>query len=121
MKHILYILILLGFMSVASADVGDVYYCQSSKIVMIKEGSVEEFSAQQFNFKRNEKELVFGKGGYFSETIKPLTHSIDEWFRGNDELSGGYIDYRDGKFGYASYNFVEDRTLVIMASCDTFE
>ena len=23
-------------------------------------------------------------------------------------------------FGYASYNFVEDRTLVIMASCDTF-
>ena len=121
MKHILSILILLGFMSSVSAGVGDVYYCQSTKVIVITPDKVEEFAGEQFTFKRNPRELVFGDGGYFNKSIQPLTHSVQEWFRGNKKLNGGYIDYRDGKFGYASWYFNPEKTTVIMANCNTFE
>ncbi len=121
MKHILSILIFFSFMSSVSAGVGDVYYCQSTKVVVITSDNVEEFAGLQFTFKRNQRELVFGDGGYFNKLIQPLTHSVNEWFRGNEELGSGYIEYRDGKFGHASWNFIEDRTTVIMANCNTFE
>lgn len=115
-------------MSVASAGVGDVYYCQTSKVVEIEEDDVREIIPYQFTFKRYEEELVFGKDGYFDGATKLLTESVDETFGGGgggpNWISFGYsryLDYRDGKFRWAEHHFLDDITIVVMASCDVFE
>tara|TARA_B110000858_G_C17414753_1_gene298422 strand:- start:185 stop:514 length:330 start_codon:yes stop_codon:yes gene_type:complete len=109
-------------MSVASAEVGDVYYCQSSEIVQITPDKVEKFKGQRFAFKRNEKEIVFGKEvGFFEDTtIKLKSPSLKEWFFGDpDQVS--YFHYKEGAFVYSMYVIEGNKTVTVLANCNTFQ
>ena len=119
-----YPLIILIFLLIkgysAFAVVGDVYYCQTSKVVEIDEENVEEFQEERFTFKRSKDKLFFGEG-FFKESIYPLKVSLDdeELFIGSDELNTFSIHYQDGEFHFSKFSF-GDSTIVVMANCEIF-
>ena len=121
MKYPLIILIVLLIKgNSAFAVVGDVYYCQTSKVVKIYEENVEEFQEERFTFKRSKDKLFFGKG-FFKESIYPLKDSLDdeELFIGSDELNTFSIHYQDGEFHFSKFKF-GDSIIVVMANCENF-
>ena len=125
MSQIKYSLIILIFLLIpgcsAFAIVDDVYFCQTSKIVVIDEENVKEFKEQRFTFKRSKYNLFFGEEGYFNGSIEPIELSLDdkEFFIATDELKTFTIHYQDGEFGYSSFKFGRGTT-VIIADCEIF-
>ena len=123
MKKLLFVFLLISPFSFA--DWGDVYYCQMTSLVVIKaDGTVKEYEPEKFQFKLDEarNSMVFGKGGYFNNTIEPLDPN---WSLPSDELwttsdNFGSISYKDGKF-LSTFNVISEKITNATADCDRFE
>ena len=108
---------------VASADWDDVYYCQMTNYAEITlDGEKKNWKLQKFQLKidRAKTSILFGKSGYFSGSVMPLTEgrywpSQDSW---NAMTTFSMLYLHKGKFLYSSV-FSEDST-TISADCDKF-
>ena len=64
--RILLIVAFLVFPSVGFSGMGDVYFCESTKLIRLENGEVETFTNEKFKFKRTSNGLIFGsEDGYF--------------------------------------------------------
>ena len=116
--------LLLGT-GVASANWGDVYYCQMTNFIQVKpNGELTNYKLEKFQFKLDQTKnaMVFGSAGYFSGSVYELTtfrnYPIRENWRANDAYSKSMTYFEEGKFMYAilwSYGMKS-----ISADCDKF-
>lgn len=95
----------------------------TNSIVIDADGTFKEHKPQRFQFKLDEarNSMVFGKGGYFNNKIKPidpaLTLPSDDFWTASEGFFT--LTYRDGKFLY-SYNMSYRSITAITADCDKF-
>jgi len=107
----------------ATADWGDVYYCQMTNFISITlEGKQTNYNPQKFQFKLDQTKnaMVFGSTGYFTNSVSKLVKgsnwpSLEKWYA-NDTYSSIYFD--DGKLLYTFNNVVE--ATASSADCDKF-
>ena len=107
----------------AAADWGDVYYCKMTNYVKIElDGEFKKYALDKFQLKIDQakKSIVFGKGGFFSNSVKPLVEDRywpkqDSW-NAYSRYSALYL--HEGKFLYLSTHTSNSRA--ISANCDKF-
>ena len=105
----------------ATADWGDVYYCQMTNFISITlEGKQTNYILEKFQFKldQTKKAMVFGSTGYFQDQVYELGDnwpSLEKWYA-NNTYSNTYFD--DGKLLY-TYNGASG-ALAASADCDKF-
>ena len=116
-------LLMLLSSGTANADWGDVFYCQMTNNGEIKlDGEKINYRLNKFQLKVDQakKSIVFGKGGYFSEGVMPLTK--DRYWPRQDSWNA-YGEYdrmylHEGKF---LYTFIGPMHLkAVSADCDKF-
>ena len=117
MQKILILFVLL-FSSSVVADVGDVYYCETIHVVQVQINDVVEYPNYKFKFKRYEKKIEFGEGGYFNNHDLPVVYSYGEFFSGNHKTQETFI-YQDNYFLYSLIS-VKNKVNSIIAKCDVF-
>ena len=68
----------LVFPSIGFSGVGDVYFCESTKFIELKNGAVTEYNNEKFKFKRNSNGLIFGsEDGYLKDVkLKVNVHDV---------------------------------------------
>jgi hypothetical protein len=107
----------------ATADWGDVYYCQMTNFIGITlEGKQTNYILEKFQFKLDQTKnaMVFGSAGYFQDQVYELTigrnwPSIESWYASGLD-SSFYFD--DGKFLYTDNGVTG--ALASSAECEKF-
>ena len=120
MKKLLIILLLISPFSFA--DWGDVYYCQMTSFSGVSlGGETVDYKPEKFTFKLDEikNAMVFGKDGYFSNSVKELREEssfprVEVW-RARGKYSNSY--FTKGKFIYTTIGL---GITSISADCDKF-
>ena len=75
--RILLIVAFLVFPSIGFSGMGDVYFCESTKFIDLKDGEVKNYKDEKFKFKRTSTGLIFGSEGYFKDVeFTSKTHDI---------------------------------------------
>ena len=108
----------------ASADWGDVFYCQMTELVRItRDGEMTKHTLEKFQFKLDQTKnaMVFGSTGYFANSVNELNTlrtfpSQDKWFA-NSTYSITY--FKKGKF-FDTSNVGSLGITSISADCDKF-
>ena len=114
--------LLLGT-GVASANWGDVYYCQMTNLVeMTLDGKMTSYTSQKFQFKLDQTKnaMVFGSTSYFTDLVFELVKdasfpNLENWYA-KDQFSSTY--FNDGKLVYTHNSSAT--ALLISADCDKF-
>ncbi len=117
------IIFVLFFSSSVVADVGDLYYCETIKVIKVKTKGSEEFNNFEFKFKRNINKLIFNKGdNYFDDYDMEVKFSHLEFLRASEEFD--VLLYNNGILLYSSNNLEDDindaHIISIIANCDVF-
>jgi hypothetical protein len=107
----------------ATADWGDVYYCQITNFLRVTlEGKQINLTPEKFQFKLDQTKnaMVFGSTGYFKDRVVELvkggrSHPILETWYANDGNSMTY--FKHGIFLFTKNAGVAH---VILADCDKF-
>jgi hypothetical protein len=105
----------------ATADWGDVYYCQITNFLQITlEGKQTNYTPEKFQFKLDQTKnaMVFGSTGYFKDRVIELVEgrsfpSIESWYAYN----GNSMTY----FKHGNFFFTKNTggvAQVISADCD---
>jgi|GEM_PF-1316980 hypothetical protein len=125
MKKILFILLLPFLSTNTLADVGETYYCDEIRIVIISEKEVKEFDfgamARKFNFVREADKIIFDKGKgyqrhYLTDRQYPIFWQKGESFQASDD--SGTLYYTDGLFNYSNVSAKD--IFSIVARCEIF-
>ena len=100
------LLLLTSFLflpSIVFGGIGDIYYCNTKKVIQIKNSKLKKFQNFNFKFKRNQNSLKFGsQKNYFSKSMLPkLEFQSDEWFVYNGDLGMTVFYHREGNFTYS--------------------
>ena len=97
-KIFLLILLSLAPLSVLS-EVGDLYYCEMTQAVEIKEGKLINYIPQKFKFRIIKSDLIeFGQeANYFSG----LELKVLEFASNGEEFYGENFEYSHGSFYFA--------------------
>ena len=84
----------------AFSGVGDTYYCDMVESAGYKKDAIERYKPGRFTFRWNKGEIVFGKGGYFSESTWVISNdwSVLNRFDGGGEYNR--IAFVDGRFRF---------------------
>ena len=121
MKQLLITLLLISPFSFA--DWGDVYYCQMTTLSETTlEGEQKSYKLEKFQFKLDQTKnaMVFGKQGYFKNTLLELREYMSfpnhEWWNAKDEYSMAY--FGKGKFLYSMTG--NTGVSSVSANCDKF-
>ena len=108
----------------ATADWGDVYYCQMTNFngISIK-GEKVQFKLEKFQFKLDQTKnaMVFGSTSVFEDEVHELVigenwPSIEIWYA-NDETSNSMTYFKHGKF---LFTHLSTAARVISADCEKF-
>tara|TARA_B100001029_G_scaffold51913_1_gene41577 strand:- start:1298 stop:1657 length:360 start_codon:yes stop_codon:yes gene_type:complete len=99
---------------------GENYFCKTVNVVKVYKSDMEDFASFDFNFKRNEKSISFGEGGYFDQTTLPIYNNAGEFFNGGEEYD--MFIYNEGLFLYSSIINTDQQmdSLTIIANCKIF-
>ena len=106
-------------MNISFAKIGEVYFCEVSKVTKTTEEEVETFKNEKFKFKREKNVLKFGSGGFFDDHTIPVIDNFDEVFYG-----GGNWDrfiYVEGRFVFSNIlnlDTGEHSIYSVVAGCD---
>jgi hypothetical protein len=121
MKKLLITLLLISPFSFA--DWGDVYYCQMTNHVDThNDGTVERFKLEKFQFKLDKEKnaMVFGKSGYFADSVKTLdlndSYLPAEMWVARTRYTA--TEYQNGQFLFAGLFIGE--IVSVTANCDKF-
>ena len=115
----------LVFPSVGFSGMGDVYFCESTKLIRLENGEVETFTNEKFKFKRTSDGLIFGsEDGYF-KNLELTYNSYDlgsELFSYNNESVDKSVEmvfsYEDGIFTFSQVSFQSVNSLI--GKCSVF-
>ena len=122
MRFIFIVLFLVSFGSVSMGGVGDVYYCETTNMLMIDEHKFMEIlnqDTEKFKFKL-EKSLINVvadfpiKGLYTFE----MSDAKENYFSAYNKNAGGIITYKKGTLYITSISF--NGAVAISAKCDKF-
>jgi len=105
----------------ASADWGDVYYCQMTNFNGLTiEGEQKNFKLERFQFKLDQTKnaMVFGSTGYFTDIETELVDdwlNLESWTAKRPYLM---ITFEGGKFLYTRTGL--SMAEIVSADCDKF-
>ena len=116
-KKLLGIVVLGLLFSNTSYASNDIYFCEMTKIIEMRDGKVEIFKNEKFKFKREKDHIKFGSEKNIFENLKmDINFSSGEMFDGGRPRMA--FSYEDGKF-YLSL-VLSDKILSVSAECTTF-
>ena len=117
MKKLLGIVVLVLLFSNNGYTNNDVYFCEMTKFLEIRDGKVKIFQNEKFKFKREKDYINFGSEKNIFENVK-----IDINFSSGEMFDGGrpnmVFSYVDGKFYYSGV--FSDKIWSVYAECTTF-
>jgi hypothetical protein len=107
----------------ATADWGDVYYCQMTNFIEITlEGKQINYNPQKFQFKLDQTKnaMVFGSAGFFKDLVVELVKgrnwpSIESWYANRID---SVAFFEEGKFLYTDNGVTG--AIALSADCDKF-
>ena len=99
MKKILLILI-LSLLSIQSfAKVGDVYYCEMTQAIELKEGKLINYIPQKFKFTIDSENII--RFGLDANYFKGSAFEIIEFSNNGEQFYGDNFEYSYGNFYFA--------------------
>ena len=99
------------------AAVNDVYFCETTNLVTIKDDKLETWKNQKFKFKRLKKKIIFPEAeNYFSNVEILVIESLGELFTATEGLFN--ISYNEGRFNFTATNFKS--ITIATANCSFF-
>ena len=121
----LLVIAFLVFPSIGFSAMGDVYFCESTKLIRLENGEVETFTNEKFKFKRNSNGLIFGsEDGYF-KNLELTYNSYDlgsELFsyKGDDGSGKSFaiFNHEKGTFNNSHVTFVSITSMT--GKCSVF-
>ena len=109
--RILLIIAFLVFPSIVFSGVGDVYFCESTKFIDLKNGEVIIYTNEKFKFKRTSNELIFGSEDSYLKNAELTSKNHDlgsELFSYKNDLDGKttfIFSYKKGLFSFSQVTF----------------
>jgi len=97
-KSFITIILLLFSFNASSADA--VFTCQMKENASITETGTALNKLEGFTFRKTSREVIFGKGGYFSDHLMNIVIEGYDYFEANN--INDKIIYRNGYFVYSS-------------------
>ena len=99
MKKLL-LLVILSFLSLNSlAKVGDVYYCEMTQAIELKEGRLINYIPQKFKFTIDSDNMI--RFGLDSNYFKGSTFDVIEFSNNGEQFYGDNFKYSYGDFYFA--------------------
>ena len=95
--RILLIIAFLLFPSIGFSGMGDVYFCESTKLIRLKNGVVKNYKNEKFKFKRTSNGLIFGSE---DGSLKNLELTSE-----NHDLGSELFSYKDGGVTFQIFNY----------------
>ena len=126
MRLLITVLFLVSFGSVSMAGVGDVYYCETTHYVEIREHRLLRHKPMKFKFIwESENKIKFGSdNNYFMDmSSKSVTSSFPshEYFMATTKpFSLGVFGFDSGNFNYAYASTKGHKVVAITAKCGKF-
>ena len=122
MNRLLLTLLLIAFVPLTHAGVGDVYYCVQNRADVIEAGAGHrELKLAKFTMKWLEGEIIRKSG---SEYSMPILFSAQETFTAGktDSKVIEHWSFKDGRFQLVhSMNDLKSSVLIVNATCDKFD
>ena len=109
------ILFVLFFSSPLYSAEGDTYFCESTNLAQIINGSTNEFRNEKFYFLRKKNKIEFVAEGFFKDHYMPVTYSLGEHFKGHYESQEVFM-YIEGIFSYSAFG-VGGEIVSMSANC----
>ena len=105
---------------VETAQAETVYFCSETHSIEIENHKLTQYKPQKFKFKVDEKNLEFGKGGFFDGSVSPITFwAGDTYFTASTKRH--IIRFSDGSFVFANALSIDGgKGSLITAKCDKF-
>jgi hypothetical protein len=119
-RKCLIIISFLLFPSIGFSGEGDVYFCESTRFIDLKDGDVNEYRNQKFKFKRTSNGLVFGsEDGFFKDfKLEDVAFSMGtELFIYGDQRETAF-SHEDGTFAYSQLGYQE--VISMIGKCSVF-
>ena len=121
----LLVIAFLVFPSIGFSAMGDVYFCESTKFIDLKNGEVINYTNEKFKFKRTSNGLIFGseKGYLKNVELKSKNHDLgSELFSYKGDDGGGksfaIFNHEKGTFNYSHVTFVSITSMT--GKCSVF-
>ena len=99
MKKTLLILILSFLSTQGFAKVGDVYYCEMTQAIVLKEGWLINYIPQKFKFTIDSENMI--RFGLDANYFKGSTFKVIEFSDNGEQFYGDNFEYSYGDFYFA--------------------
>ena len=110
----------LVFPSVGFSGMGDVYFCESTKLIRLENGEVTEYKNEKFKFKRTSNGLIFGsEDGYFKNLkleVKTFDMETELFSYGNQ--GGSEFSHEKGIFTFSQVLY--QSVISMIGKCSVF-
>jgi len=110
----------LIFPSIGFSGVGDIYFCESTKFIELKNGEVTEYNNEKFKFKRTSNGLIFGSEvGFFKDyklEVKTFDMETELFSYGNQR--GSEFSHEKGIFTFSQV--VYQSVISMIGKCSVF-
>ena len=114
----------LVFPSIVFSGVGDVYFCESTKLIELKDGEVTEYKNEKFKFKRTSNGLIFGSEDSYFKNLELTSKGFDvgtELFSYTDNVAGEtYMIFNHEKGIFSVSQVMYQKVVSIIGQCSVF-
>ena len=122
--RILLIVTFLVFPSIGFSGMGDVYFCESTKLIRLENGEVETFTNEKFKFKRTSNGLIFGSEDSYFKNLELTSKGFDvgtELFSYTDNVGGEtYMIFNHEKGIFSVSQVMYQKVVSIIGQCSVF-
>ena len=122
--RILLIIAFLLFPSIGFSGMGDVYFCESTKLIELKDGEVTEYKNEKFKFKRTSNGLIFGSEDSYFKNLEVTSKGFDvgtELFSYTDNVGGEtYMIFNHEKGIFSVSQVMYQKVVSIIGQCSVF-
>ena len=122
--RILLIIAFLLFPSIGFSGMGDVYFCESTKLIELKDGEVTEYKNEKFKFKRTSNGLIFGSEDSYFKNLELTSKGFDvgtELFSYTDNVAGEtYMIFNHEKGIFSVSQVMYQKVVSIIGQCSVF-
>ena len=122
--RILLIVAFLVFPSVGFSGMGDVYFCESTKLIRLENGEVTEYKNEKFKFKRTSNGLIFGSEDSYFKNLELTSKGFDvgtELFSYTDNVGGEtYMIFNHEKGIFSVSQVMYQKVVSIIGQCSVF-
>ena len=110
----------LVFPSVGFSGMGDVYFCESTKLIRLENGEVTEYKNEKFKFKRNSNGLIFGsEDGYLKDVkLKVNVYGGSDLFTYRSDDTDMIFSHEKGTFTMSHVLYL--KVISMIGKCSVF-